>query len=81
MTENPRILIVDDEPFNIDYLEQQLEILGYETESASNGREALDKVAENHPDLILLDVIMPEIDGFTVCQILKDDERTRLIPI
>ena len=75
------ILIVDDEPFNVDYLEQELELLGYDTMSASNGREALEMVRENAPDLILLDVIMPEIDGFTVCRMLKDDRKTRLIPI
>src|SRR4029453_6905471 len=50
-----KILIVDDEPFNVDYLEQALADLGYETISATNGREALDKVAAEAPDLILLD--------------------------
>jgi DNA-binding response OmpR family regulator len=81
MAKRSRILIVDDEPFNVDYLEQELEFLGYETESAASGREAFEKVAASAPDLILLDVIMPEIDGFTVCRMLKDDRKTRLIPI
>jgi len=76
-----KILIVDDEPFNIDYLEQELEDLGYATVSARNGREALEKVAAEAPDLILLDVMMPLMDGFTVCRILKGDDETRLIPI
>src|SRR5919197_1887607 len=76
-----KILIVDDEPFNVDYLEQELEDLGYVTVSASNGREALDKVAVEAPDLILLDVMMPIMDGLTVCSILKGDDETRLIPI
>jgi DNA-binding response OmpR family regulator len=76
-----KILIVDDEPFNVDYLEQELEDLGYETVSAANGQEALEKVAAEVPDLILLDVMMPIMDGFTVCRILKDHEETRLIPI
>jgi DNA-binding response OmpR family regulator len=76
-----KILIVDDEPFNIDYLEQELEDLGYATVSARNGREALEKVAVEAPDLILLDVMMPLMDGFTVCRILKGDDETRLIPI
>jgi len=76
-----KILIVDDEPFNVDLLEQQLEELGYETVSATNGQEALDKVATETPDLILLDVMMPIMDGFTVCRILKDSDETRLIPI
>jgi DNA-binding response OmpR family regulator len=76
-----KILIVDDEPFNVDYLEQELADLGYETISAANGLEALDKVAIDTPDLILLDVMMPVMDGFTVCRLLKDQEETRLIPI
>jgi adenylate cyclase len=76
-----KILIVDDEPFNVDYLEQELEDLGYVTVSASNGREALDKVAVEAPDLILLDVMMPIMDGLTVCRILKGNDETRLIPI
>ena len=72
--ERSKILIVDDEPFNVDYLEQELEDLGYETVSASNGQEALEKVATEVPDLILLDVMMPLMDGFTVCRILKEHE-------
>ena len=79
--ERSKILIVDDEPCNVDYLEQELEDLGYETVSASNGQEALEKVATEAPDLILLDVMMPLMDGFTVCRILKEYEQTRLIPI
>ena len=76
-----KILIVDDEPFNIDYLEQELEDFGYVTVSARNGREALEKVAMEAPDLILLDVMMPIMDGLTVCRLLKEDHDTRLIPI
>src|SRR5882762_2549087 len=80
-TERSKFLIVDDEPLNVDYLEQELEKLGYKTISAANGQEALEKVATEAPDLILLDVMMPVLDGFTVCRILKDHEETRLIPI
>jgi DNA-binding response OmpR family regulator len=76
-----RILIVDDEPFNVDYLEQELEDLGYHTMSARNGQEALDRVLTDPPDLILLDVMMPVMDGFTACRILKSQDETRLIPI
>lgn len=81
MVERSKILIVDDEPLNVDYLEQELEDLGYESVSAANGQEALEKVAAEAPDLILLDVMMPIMDGFTVCRILKGNEETRLIPI
>ena len=81
LTELPRILIVDDEPFNVDLLEQELHDLGYATDSAGNGQEALQKVGVRVPDLILLDVLMPVMDGFTTCRILKEDNETRLIPI
>ena len=80
-TGRSKILIVDDEPLNVDYLEQELEDLGYQTISAANGQEALEKVAADAPDLILLDVMMPVMDGFTVCRILKEHDETRLIPI
>src|SRR5262245_43738456 len=81
MSERSRILIVDDEPFNVDYLEQELEDFGYETVSARSGLEALAKVAAEAPDLILLDVTMPGMDGFTVCRRLKEQEETQLIPV
>jgi DNA-binding response OmpR family regulator len=76
-----RILIVDDEPFNVDLLEQELEELEYETASARNGQEALEKVAADPPDLILLDVMMPVLDGLAVCRELKGRDDTRLIPV
>jgi adenylate cyclase len=76
-----KILIVDDEPLNVDYLTQELEDLGFETVSARDGQEALEKVATQSPDLILLDVMMPIMDGFAVCRILKGNDETRLIPI
>jgi class 3 adenylate cyclase len=76
-----KILIVDDEPFNVDYLEQELEDLGYRIASARNGQEALDRVGADPPDLILLDVMMPVMDGFTACRLLKSRDETRLIPV
>jgi DNA-binding NarL/FixJ family response regulator len=82
MSERPaRILIVDDEPLNVDYLEQELECAGYVTASAANGAEALERVAADPPDLILLDVMMPELDGISALRILKGDPETRLIPV
>lgn len=81
MTQPAKILIVDDEPFNVDYLQQELGDLGYETITAANGQEALEKVAAEAPDLILLDVMMPVMDGFTACRILKENEATQLIPV
>jgi DNA-binding response OmpR family regulator len=81
MTGKARILIVDDEPFNIDYVQQELEDLGYDTTSARNAEEALRHIAVDAPDLILLDVRMPVMDGFEVCRTLKSSDATRLIPI
>jgi DNA-binding response OmpR family regulator len=77
----PTILIVDDEPKNIDYLEQELEGFGYSTISAANGEEALAIVRTNPPSLILLDVMMPVMDGFETCSILKASDETRFIPV
>ncbi len=76
-----KILIVDDEPLNVDLLEQELEDLGYQTLSAANGQDALAKAVAEAPDLVLLDVMMPGMDGFTVCRLLKDKEATQLIPV
>lgn len=76
-----RVLIVDDQPQNIYLLRNLLEPLGCEILSATNGRTALEMVAAQPPDLILLDVVMPEMNGLTVCQRLKADPRTRLIPV
>ena len=77
----PTILIVDDEPFNVDYLEQELEDIECETISAGNGPEALKRVAESVPDLILLDIMMPKMDGFQVLARLKADEKLREVPV
>ncbi|HEV2548049.1 MAG TPA: response regulator [Stellaceae bacterium] len=81
MTNRSTILIVDDEPNNVDYLQQELEGLGYATAIATNGAEALAAVKARPPDLILLDVMMPVMDGFTTCRRLKSSEETRFIPV
>lgn len=77
----PKILIVDDEPFNVDYLEQELEGLDYGTITAFDGQEALDQVAAENPDMILLDIMMPIIDGFEVLKRLKAQADTQDIPV
>jgi serine phosphatase RsbU (regulator of sigma subunit) len=81
MEDTNKILIVDDEPFNVDYLEQELEDLGYDSVSASNGQEALDLIKAESPDMILLDIMMPVMDGFEVLTRLKADETWRHIPV
>ncbi|HTP09081.1 MAG TPA: SpoIIE family protein phosphatase [Anaerolineae bacterium] len=77
----PHILIVDDEPFNVDYLEQELEEAEHETSVAVNGQEALAEVQRRAPDLILLDIMMPVMDGFEVLSRLKANPATRDIPV
>ena len=81
MENKPLILIVDDEPFNVDYLEQELEDLEYDTISAGNGQEALEQVAAHAPDMILLDIMMPVMDGFGALERLKANKQWRDIPV
>ena len=82
MTEpQTKILVVDDEEKNVKLMEAILLPRGYQIIKAFNGEEALRQVAEHTPDLILLDVMMPIMNGFEVCKKLKDDVETRLIPI
>ena len=76
-----KILVVDDEVKNVKLLEALLLPRGYEVVKASNGEEALLQVQQERPDLILLDVMMPVMDGFEACKILKDNADTRLIPV
>ena len=76
-----KILVVDDIPANIQLLDSHLSSIGYETITASNGEEALAKVDSERPDLILLDVMMPKMDGFETCKVLKANKRTDYIPI
>jgi len=77
----PKILIVDDEPFNVDYLEQELQELNYETITAGNGQSALEKVQAEVPDLVLLDIMMPVMDGFSVLARIQADPNLRNIPV
>ena len=77
----PRILVVDDEPANIEVLCQSLEVAGYQVMVAPSGAVALDLAERFVPDLILLDVVMPGLDGFTVCRRLKQAENTESIPV
>src|ERR1044071_1333262 len=81
MNPKPKILIVDDEPFNVDYLEQELEDLDFDIITAKDGREALNKVKQELPDLILLDIMMPIMDGFEVLAHLQADPDLRNIAV
>ncbi len=77
----PRILVVDDQEENLELLEALLSVHDYQIIRARNGQEALTQVAEEPPDLILLDTHMPPPDGYQVCKEIKQNEDTRLIPI
>lgn len=77
----PSILVVDDQPINVQLLKRKLEREGIQVSAAYNGLEALEFVKKSKPDLILLDVMMPDMDGIEVCQRLQADEQTRSIPI
>jgi two-component system, NtrC family, sensor kinase len=81
LTSPTRILVVDDHPDNLDLLEALLGRQNYTVDRAENGLIALQKVAITPPDLILLDIMMPEMDGYEVCTTLKADRRTCAIPI
>lgn len=80
-TEHPRILIVDDEPNNLEVLSNLLDKKGYTILLASDGAKGVQCAASDQPDLILLDVIMPEIDGFETCRQLKANGKTKDIPV
>lgn len=79
--EHPRILVVDDHPSSRMTAVALLSVEGYDVVEAESGVSALESVAHLAPDLILLDVMMPGMDGFEVCRRLKGDEQTRLIPV
>lgn len=81
MSKGEKILVVDDNVDNVELLSKRFLSLGFRVDTAYDGEEALRKVDSGHPDLIILDVMMPKLDGFEVCRRLKSNPRTRLIPI
>ena len=76
-----KVLIVDDEKDIVDTLTFRLNAAGYEVISAFDGQEALDKTRAENPDLIILDLMLPKIDGYKVCRMLKFDKNYKGIPI
>ncbi len=81
MSEKKRILVVDDEPDFVSIVKKNLEKAGFDVEVAYDGVEGIEKVKANPPDAIVLDVMMPEKDGYKVCSELKSDEKYNDIPI
>jgi two-component system alkaline phosphatase synthesis response regulator PhoP/two-component system response regulator VicR len=76
-----RILAVDDEKHILRLVQINLEKAGYDVVTASNGREAVEAVREHNPDLVVMDVMMPEMDGIEALKILKSDDATSSIPV
>ena len=76
-----RVLVVDDEPDLVRILQFGLQSAGYTVESAADGQEGLKKAREVKPDIILLDLMLPKLDGYKICRLLKFDERFKQIPI
>ena len=76
-----RVMAVDDDPVIRGLLEVNLEMEGHQVITAVDGQDALDKVRTEHPELILLDVMMPNVNGWQVAEALKDDPTTRDIPV
>jgi two-component system alkaline phosphatase synthesis response regulator PhoP len=81
MTAKKRVLVVDDEPDFVAVVKRNLEQEGFEVEEAYDGDEGLKRVRANPPDAIVLDVMMPEKDGYAVCAELKADEQYADIPV
>ena len=81
MTRQPRVLIVDDLAENREILGGLLEPEGYAVDTARDGLEAVERALADPPDLILMDVSMPRLNGFEACRKLKADERTHLVPV
>jgi CheY-like chemotaxis protein len=76
-----RLLVVDDDPQVVDLVRQLLDDQSYEIKSASDGEEALEEIARQRPDVVLLDLLMPRMDGFGVIEALRHDPRYRDIPV
>lgn len=81
MPHRAKILAVDDEPELTDLMQYHLIRAGHDVTVAANGWEAIHSVREQRPDIILLDLMLPDLDGFGVCEILRRDPRTATIPI
>jgi adenylate cyclase len=81
MHDPPRILVVDDNETNRDILVTRLEAHGYQTLQAADGEEALRGVVQHHPDVVLLDVMMPNLDGVEACRRLKSDRAVAFTPV
>jgi len=76
-----RVLVVDDNFVNVRLLEELLKSASYEVTTATSGEAALEKLAQSRPDIVLLDVMMPVMDGYEVCRRIRQDEKTAQLPV
>ena len=76
-----KILVIDDEPLVVEVLKIRLKMNNYEVITACDGAEGIERAMREKPDLIILDIVMPGLDGYQVCQKLKEDRNTKTIPI
>ena len=75
------VLLVDDISAHLEQITEIVATAGYQTITATGGQEAIDKARELKPDLIFLDVVMPDLDGFATCRMLREDDATKDIPV
>ena len=81
MSARPRILLIDDEPSIIKMVSKRLDVEGFDVVVAMDGQEGLDKARSEKPDLIIVDVMMPKLNGYEICSTLKQDAQYRAIPV
>ncbi|MDH3214026.1 MAG: response regulator, partial [Myxococcales bacterium] len=81
MSEPHKILVVDDTPHNVKLLADLFAAHGYAVCTAESGPEALERLEQEHPSLVLLDVVMPGMDGYEVCRKIRESPETRLLPV
>jgi DNA-binding response OmpR family regulator len=81
MADKPRILLVDDEPSIVKMVSKRLEVEGFEVLVATDGQQALQRAQTDNPDLLILDLMLPKLNGYEVCTMLKQDTRYQKIPI
>ena len=79
--EGKTVLVADDDPVILRLIQVNLELEGYDVLTANNGQEAVDQAAESHPDLVILDIMMPRLDGYQACEALKSNAETEAIPV
>ena len=80
-SEKAKVLLVDDEPDVVQMVGRRLKAAGYQVKVAYDGQQALDEVRAETPDIVVLDIMLPKIDGYKVCRLLKFDERYKQIPV